>query len=111
VSVGGGTVPFWSPDGNTLYYSRNESAGRSSFFAARLRRGPVPIVERVDSLFTVAAAQPFSGSGFHPEGDRWILASNATNNAADSVSRSSSQPQRLILVENFFEELRGLSSN
>jgi hypothetical protein len=111
VSVSGGSVPYWSPDGNTLYYSRIDGPGRNTFFAARLRRGPVPIVDRVDSLFSIAAAQPFSGSGFHPDGDRWILASTVASSAADSVGRAPSEPSRLILVQNFFEELRRLSTN
>ena len=33
VSQGGGDVPFWSPDGNTLYYARR-SIGGATFMAA-----------------------------------------------------------------------------
>ena len=52
VSEGGGRVPFWSPDGNTLYYARGEGVGEVTFMAARLQRDPVPIVLSPDSLFT-----------------------------------------------------------
>ena len=48
VSQGGGAVPFWSPDGNTLYYATGPG---QPFMAARLQRDPVPVVLSRDSLF------------------------------------------------------------
>ena len=51
VSEDGGFIPFWSPDGNTLYYTRPESGG-GTFMAARIQRDPVPVVLSRDSLFT-----------------------------------------------------------
>ena len=103
VSQSGGEVPFWSPDGNTLYYARNDGAGRRTFMAARLQRDPVPVVLSTDSLFTGTYRQPFSGSGLHPDGNRWIVSQNV--GPADPEG-GASEPQRLILVQNFFEELR-----
>ena len=103
VSQSGGEVPFWSPDGNTLYYARNDGAGRRTFMAARLQRDPVPVVLSTDSLFTGTYGQPFSGSGLHPDGDRWIVSQNV--GPADPEG-DASEPERLILVQNFFEELR-----
>ncbi len=42
-----------------------------------------------------------SGSPFHPDGDRWILQQQVgTAEVADT------RPQRLLLVTNFFQELR-----
>ena len=73
VSQGGGDVPFWSPDGNTLYYGRPDPDG-ATFTAARIERNPVPVVVSTDSLFTVpVSVRPFQGSGLHPDGDRWIV--------------------------------------
>ena len=101
VSQGGGAVPFWSPDGNTLYYARNEGGGEVTFMAARLQRDPVPVVLSTDSLFTGTYGQPYTGSALHPDGDRWIVTQPAfTAEVADTG------PQRLIMVTNFFEELR-----
>ena len=48
--------------------------------------------------------EPFPGSALHPDGDRFILARNATDPTVPEGGGS--DPQRLILVQNFFEELR-----
>ena len=73
--------------------------------AARLRRDPVPVVLSTDSLFTRSPdTEPFPGSALHPDGDRFIFAQNAV--AATVPENGDSQPERLILVQNFFEELR-----
>ena len=100
VSQGGGAVPFWSPDGNTLYYAVPPGELR----AARLQRNPVPVVLSTDSLFTRAPGfAPFPGSALHPDGDRFIFARTATTAVPGGDDL---QPERLILVQNFFEELR-----
>ena len=101
VSQGGGAVPFWSPDGNTLYYV----APGGVFMAARLQRDPVPVVLSTDALFTLTGGgvEPFPGSALHPDGDRFILA--RTPARATAPDGDALQPDPLILVQNFFEEL------
>jgi hypothetical protein len=43
-------------------------------------------------------------TSFHPDGDRWIVA------VPGSVPQNEDAPrQRLILIQNFFEELRRLT--
>ena len=101
VSEGGGSDAFWSPDGNTLYYARSPGV----FTAARIERDPVPVVVSRDPLFTVTQRiiRPFQGSGLYPDGDRFILARDVgTTDAAGGAA----VPQRLILIQNFFEELK-----
>ena len=72
VSQGGGGIPFWSPDGNTLYYA---FAFGQPIVAARLQREPVPVVLSRDTLsLSLFEVEPFSGSALHPDGDRLILA-------------------------------------
>ena len=100
VSQGGGNVPFWSPDGNTLYYARGVT-GERTFMAARIQRDPVPVVLSRDPLFTGPYAA-FPGSGLHPDGDRWIAAQNVGSADPDE---GATEPARLIMVTNFFEEL------
>ena len=103
VSQGGGDVPFWSPDGNTLYYATGNG---QPFLAAHLQRDPVPVVLSTDTLFIsgLGVLEPFPGFALHPDGDRFIFAHDA---AAGTASESDdSPPDRLILVQNFFEELR-----
>ena len=96
-------VPFWSPDGNTLYYETFR-AGVSPFMAARIQRNPVPVVLSRDALFTMPSlVQPFAGSGLHPDGDRFILAKHVSTADADE---GAAEPERLIMITNWFEELR-----
>ena len=109
VSENGGAKPFWSPDGNTLYYERFDPAGESTFMAARTERDPVPVVLSTDSLFTVASITALAaGSALHPDGDRFILAQNVSTSG---VEDGAPEPSRLILVQNFFEELKRLVPN
>jgi hypothetical protein len=91
----------WSPDGGTLYAFTGPDA---PVVAIRLRRDPVPVVLSVDTLFTSPpfGSEPPPGSVLHPDGNRFILATDASAAAADELQR----PDRLILVTNFFEELR-----
>jgi len=104
VSRGGGAIPFWSPDGRTLYYSTG--AGRP-FMAARLQREPVPAVLSLDTLFPSPALtiEPFPGTAPHPDGDRFIFAVSGGDPDAEGEPTA---PMRLILVQNFFEGLKRL---
>ena len=108
MSGNGGDIPFWSPDGNTLYYLRG-GGSVGTFKAARIQRNPVPVVLSTDSLFRVtgAGSAPTPGSGLHPDGDRFILARNVGTAEAEVGAAA----QRLILVQNFFEELKRLVPN
>ena len=108
VSQGGGSVPFWSPDGTTLYYARPGTEG-VTFAAAHIERNPVPVVLSTDSLFTAPQIlRPFQGSALHPDGDRFILARTVGTADTEGVAL---EPDRLIMVTNFFEELKRLVPN
>ena len=104
VSQGGGLTPFWSPDGNTLYYLRAVDGIQGEIMAARLQRDPVPVVLSTDTLFSAAGDEPFPGSALHPDGDRFIFTRSAS--AGTVAEGDAERPERLILVQNFFEELR-----
>ena len=109
VSRGGGSLPFWAPDGNTLFYSVEVIYSRGlarPFMAVRLQRNPVPVVLATDTLFSIETRGPFPGSALHPDGDRFILAANAAAVGETAPEGEASRPARLILVQNFFEELR-----
>jgi Tol biopolymer transport system component len=99
VSQDGGAIPYWSPDGSTLYYSVGP---RRPWVAARLRREPVPTVLSVDTLFTIRTlvVEPFPGAALHPDGDRFILASPVSATTADRAATL-----RVILVQNFLTEV------
>jgi hypothetical protein len=78
--------------------------------AARLQREPVPTVLSLDTLFAPIgqAAMPVAGSGLHPDGDRFIFALAGSD---PQTGGEATAPQRLILVQNFFEELKRLVPN
>ena len=107
VSQGGGQYPFWSPDGNTVYYWTPAASGRETFMAARIQRNPTPVVLSRDSLFTGDYLRTFSD--LHPDGDRLVVPQDVT--AATNVEGGATEPPRLILVQNFFEELKARVPN
>jgi serine/threonine-protein kinase len=99
VSQGGGSNPFWSPDGNTVYYWAPEVNGQDTFIAARIQREPTPVVLSRDTLF----AGPYwqDHSDLHPDGDRLVVPQDAdvSTNPAGAAS------ERFLVVTNWFEEL------
>ena len=100
VSQGGGVDPRWSPDGNTVYYG---SGLEATSMAARIRRDPTPVVLSRDSLFTLSGV---SFADLHPDGDRWIIAQAAEY--SPDPDEGAAEPQKLILVQNWTEELKRL---
>ena len=78
--------------------------------AARLQREPVPAVLSLDTLFASPALTPAPspGSALHPDGDRFIFAVQGGDPGAEDEATA---PMRLILVKNFFEELKRLVPN
>ena len=105
VSEGGGDRPRWSPDGNTVYYWTTGGVG-VTFVAARLRREPTPIVLSRDSLFTGQYFRP--ASDLHPAGNQVIV---GRLNLATQQDDAASEPERFIVVTNWFEELRERMGN
>jgi len=107
VSQGGGEYPFWSPDGNIVYYWSVPVAGseEATFMAARVRRDPTPVVQRRDSLFTGTYVR--SGWSLHPDGDLLVVPQLvlAGQEGVDS------ETERFIVVVNWFEELRQRMAN
>jgi Tol biopolymer transport system component len=103
VSRGGGRAVWWSPDGATLYF--NASRGLSiTMVAARLRRGPVPAVLSMDTLFTVDGVFARAGAdALHPDGDRFVFALSPLLGSSEAVEAATQG--RVILVQSFFTEL------
>ena len=102
VSQGRGELPFWSPDGSTVYYWAVSGRRTDTFMAAHIERNPTPVVLSRDSLFTGVYVR--AASDLHPVGDRVIVARLA------GVSRipegAAAEAERFIVVTNWFEELK-----
>ena len=103
VSLGGGEYPLWSPDGNTVYYwlAGVRRGGGDNFMAARLQREPTPVVIDRVSLFTGDYFRP--AWSLHPDGEGIIV---AQQEGVSATPDGSTQPERFIVVTNWFEELR-----
>ena len=111
VSEGGGEYPFWSPDGNTVYYwTLPVALGGGSgdvFMAARIQREPTPVVINREPLFTGDYFRP--AWSLHPDGDRLVVPQAAGVSA--TPEGAASEPERFIVVTNWFEELRQRMGN
>jgi serine/threonine-protein kinase len=110
VSVGGGEIPFWSPDGDIVYYWTLQGAAGAEgdeFVAARIQRNPTPVVLSRDVVFTGNYYRP--ATDLHPDGDRVIVAQAADVTAANRAVAARST--RHILVQNWLAELRERTGN
>ncbi|MGI9625710.1 MAG: TolB family protein, partial [Longimicrobiales bacterium] len=105
ISQDRGNLAFWSPDGDVLYIGPGSAR---SLVAARLQRNPMPVVSSFEEsgFRTGQGATPFPGAALHPDGVRFIMAA-----ATDWSEVSSDTPDQVVLVQNFFEDLKRLVPN
>ena len=71
--------------------------------AARIQRDPTPVVVHRDSLFT--GNYLWISSDLHPDGDRLVIPQDV------ALGTAASEPERFIVVVNWFEELRQRMGN
>ena len=45
-------------------------------------------------------------SGLHPDGDRWIISQDVGTLGGDVAADDNPEPERFLVVTNWFEELR-----
>ncbi len=100
----GGAILGWSPDGSTLY----PGLWGEGLRAIRLGRGPVPVVLSADTVSAVRGSriEPRAQT-LHPDGDRFIFAVSERV-AAAAEADGGAEPERVVLVQNFAEELARL---
>jgi Tol biopolymer transport system component len=104
VSQGGGDTPFWSPDGNTIYYwTPGGRTDTKSLIAARIERGPPFVVTSRDTL--MAGTWLVRDSDLHPDGDRWIMLQDVSAPGGGGADDEALEPERFLVVVNWFEEL------
>ena len=103
-SVGGGVGPVWAPDGGSVYFISNGSMVRGDF-----REGTSPGVTARTELFRVDDYEVSAGAfmegvharrryDVHPDGTRFLM--------VRSMEESFAVRQPVIVVTNWFEELR-----
>jgi serine/threonine-protein kinase len=99
VSTGGGSEPLWSRDGRELFY-RN---GRHEMVAVAVTGSAAPPLGRQQVLFSTreyATGQASRAYDVTPDGQRFVMLRSARRPGEDDF--------RLVVVENFFEELERL---
>jgi len=105
VSDGVGMAPVWSKDGRELYYAAN---GR--LFAVRLETDPTIRVLGHEDLFPLPpGVTHFNASGWYdvaPDGESFLMGRPAQFGGDDGQAAI-----ELILVQNFFEELKARVPN
>ncbi len=101
VSQGGGESPFWSPDGNTIYYWALGTP--ENLVAARIERGPPFVVLSRDTVLT--GIYSTDHADLHPDGDRLVIPQNVGAAGSDAAADGAVEPERFLVVVNWFEEL------
>ena len=97
VSEGEGQFPRWSEDGGTLYYWRGEFALVDTLYAATVRTEPTfAVLSQAPVLTGSYLAERWD---LHPDGDRIVVAADPSGDAGEVAPE-------VIVVENFFEELK-----
>jgi hypothetical protein len=99
VSINGGTSPRWDPSGKELFYLSRENAlmsvavqpGMTTFTAGT----PTKLLEA-----KYAAPGEFGGYDVSPDGKRFLMMKET------DVLESTAAPASMIVVLNWFEELR-----
>jgi serine/threonine-protein kinase len=96
VSTGGGHSPVWSPDGSELFYLNGRAMiGVDVHTGADFRAGSPRVLFEGD--FLQEDSRHYS---IHPDGESFVMVSTS--------KESSSQTGELIVVQNWFEELKRL---
>jgi Tol biopolymer transport system component len=105
VSIGGGHSVTWSPDGSELIYRLDDRMMAAPF----LLDGGAPRVGRPVELFRgdYVASLPNGARQYHvaPDG-RFLMLKDASGDSADDEL-----PPQVVLVQNFFQELKRLAPN
>jgi Tol biopolymer transport system component len=100
VTTRGGTAPRWSPDGETIYFLGGSTAA-DTIYAARVRLEPSFLVRETDAVYT---ARNVTGFDVHPDGTHLIA--EVRHQVIDSTGDASDASSKVVVVLNWFEELR-----
>jgi hypothetical protein len=97
VSANGGVVPLWSPDGRKLYYRAGDAV-----MAVAVETEPAFKCGKPEVLFrgnyALSDRHPWDIS---PDGKRFLMMKDV-----GAVSSGEAGPRKIIVVTNWFEELR-----
>ena len=105
VSQGAGQYPFWSPDGNTIYYWTAGPAGTFvTLMGARVQRGPPFVVTATDTI--LQGSYRVNSWSPHPDGDKIVVTRDVTSGSAETQADGTATPERFLVVTDWFEELR-----
>ena len=102
VSQGQGNAPRWSPDGRYVYFWRGAQP-LDSLFRARVDRSP-SVVVRAPEFVLAVDADDLGSWDVHPDGKRLLLT------VIPPQGTTGGAPSRLLILQNWFTELRRLTA-
>ena len=111
-TFGGGVEPHWAPDGRALFYRTSANAGDNQRLMSVTveSKGTAFVAHTPESLFSLASIRLggyVRNYDVAPDGERFLFTKNFVNvEASRETERSVSS--RIIVVENWFEELKRL---
>ena len=99
----------WSRDGNYVYFWRDASTGLDTLFRARIERRPSITVHPPERVLTIDLPG-YENWDLHPDGKRIAVA--VTGGSPQPVPNSTQllTPSRYVIVQNWFTELKRLTS-
>ena len=102
VSKDGGNSPLWSPNGNGLFYRKEDEA-----IAVSIETDPTFKVVKSETLFrgnyvTRGAATELISWDIHPDGKRFLM----MKDSMDGTSTGEAIRPRINIIANWFEELK-----
>ena len=105
VSTGGGAAPLWSPDGRELYYLNGDEV-----MVVSVKTDPsFEMVGAPQTLFRATFIPPLTGEGtpwdIHPKTKKFLMIKPGESTDDESADN----PRKIIIVTNWFEELKKLA--
>jgi len=106
ISVDGGSMPRWSPDGKELYYLTGENI-TEAVMVVEVETEPTFNPAKPKVLFRGAFIGPAAGNGIpydvHPDGKRFLMMKPPQGSGVESTRRG---PRKINIVLNWTEELK-----
>jgi len=98
--------PRWAPDGRSVFFWRRGSPS-DSLFRVRIDRTPAIVVHDPELVTTLVDRQGGNGWDLDPDGRRFVAVVADRN----TVASKTSAPDRYLIIENWFTELRRLTGS
>ena len=104
------SAPRWSADGNYVYFWRTSSAISDTLLRARVERSPRVVVREPEAVLAIDVSG-VENWDIHPDGKRIIVTVSDAQGVAGARGSATAPASRYLVVDNWFSELRSLTSS